>query len=85
MINHLQRWVFQGMMVNQFQHQTYSCADGCSCSYQTVLESQCKIAGSGILDQYGYKAGLNGTWAGILVGIIAGYRLLGWAALAFRK
>jgi len=53
--------------------------------YQTALAPQCQIAGSGILDEYGYKPGLNGTWAGILIGIIAGYRLVGWAALAFRK
>jgi len=53
--------------------------------YQTELASQCRIAGSGILDSYGYKSGLKGTWVGILIGIIAGYRLLGWAALAFRK
>ncbi|KAG9241223.1 P-loop containing nucleoside triphosphate hydrolase protein [Calycina marina] len=80
-----QRWVFQGMMVNQFQNQTYSCDADCNCIYQTALASECKIAGSGVLEEYGYKTGLNGTWVGILIGIIAGYRLLGWAALAFRK
>ena len=53
--------------------------------YQTALASQCRIAGSGVLDQYGYKTGLSATWVGILLGIIAGYRLLGWAALMFRK
>ncbi|SPO06048.1 probable ABC transporter [Cephalotrichum gorgonifer] len=78
-----QRWVFQGMMVNQFQHQTYSCGSGCNCMYQTELADQCRIAGTGILDQYGYKTGLAGTWVGILIGIIAGYRLLGWLALVF--
>ncbi|KFY01976.1 hypothetical protein V490_00706 [Pseudogymnoascus sp. VKM F-3557] len=61
-----QRWVFQGMMVNQFQHQTYSCGVGCNC-------------------QYGYATGLQGRWAGILIGIIAGYRILGWLVLVFRK
>jgi hypothetical protein len=73
------------MMANQFQHQTYSCGSGCNCTYQTELASQCQIAGTGILDQYGYKTGLRGTWVGILIGIIAGYRLLGWAVLVFRK
>ncbi|KAL5344855.1 hypothetical protein ACLOAV_010252 [Pseudogymnoascus australis] len=80
-----QRWVFQGMMVNQFQHQTYSCGSGCNCMYQTELAPQCQIAGTGILDQYGYKTSLRGTWVGILIGIIAGYRLLGWFVLVVRK
>jgi hypothetical protein len=53
--------------------------------YQTELAPQCQIAGTGILDQYGYEVGLKGTWVGILIGIIAGYRLLGWAVLVFRK
>jgi hypothetical protein len=58
---------------------------GCNCMYQTELAPQCRIAGTGILDQYGYGAGHEGTWVGILIGIIAGYRLLGWAVLTFRK
>ncbi|PSS18276.1 hypothetical protein M430DRAFT_50364 [Amorphotheca resinae ATCC 22711] len=32
-----------------------------------------------------YQVGLKGTWVGILIGIIAGYRLLGWAVLVVRK
>jgi hypothetical protein len=73
------------MMVNQFQYQTYSCGTQCNCMYQTTLAPQCQIAGIGILDQYGYEVGLKGIWVGILIGIIAGYRLLGWAALVIRK
>jgi ABC-type multidrug transport system permease subunit len=80
-----QRWVFQGMMVNQFQHQTYSCDINCKCMYQTELASQCQISGTGVLDQYGYETGLRGTWVAIVIGIIAGYRVLGWAALVLRK
>ena len=53
--------------------------------YQTELAPQCQIAGTGILDQYGYKTSLRGTWVGILIGIIAGYRLLGWFVLVVRK
>ena len=53
--------------------------------YQTELAPQCQIAGIGILDQYGYKTSLRGTWVGILIGIIAGYRLLGWFVLVVRK
>lgn len=53
--------------------------------YHTALAPQCQIAGTGILDQYGYVTGLKGTWVGILIGIIAGYRLLGWIVLVLRK
>ena len=53
--------------------------------YQTELAPQCQISGTGILDQYGYNTGLTSTWVGILIGIIAGYRILGWVALAIRK
>lgn len=80
-----QTYVFQGMMVNQFQHTTYSCSDGCHCMYATELESQCRIAGSGILQSYGYSANKRGEWIGILVGIIVAYRLMAWAALHLRR
>lgn len=53
--------------------------------YQTELAPQCQITGTGILSQYGYKTGLQGTWVGILIGIIAGYRILGWVALTVRR
>lgn len=53
--------------------------------YQTALASECRIAGTGILDQYGYKTGFKGTWVGVLIGIIAGYRFLSWVVLVFRK
>jgi hypothetical protein len=80
-----QRWVFQGMMVNQFENQTYGCGMGCNCMYQTDLASQCRIEGTGILGQYGYATNRQGRWVGILIGIIAGYRILGWIVLVFRK
>ena len=80
-----QSYVFQGMMVNEFAHRTYSCGADCQCMYQTELASQCKIAGQGVLDQYGYKTGRTGEWVGILLAIILGYRLLGWIALVLRK
>lgn len=73
------------MMVNEFAHRTYSCGPSCQCMYQTDLASECRIRGSGILEQYGYAQGRTGKWVGILVGIIAVYRLLGWIALVARK
>lgn len=80
-----QSYVFQGMMVNEFQHRTYGCGDGCHCIYQSDLASQCKIEGKAVLDAYGYKTGETGKWVGILLGIVLGYRLLGWVALCLRR
>lgn len=69
---------------------TYTLTDNttissCNCMYQTEFIPQCQISGTGILDRYGYNTGLTGTWVGILIGIIAGYRILGWIVLAIRR
>lgn len=76
-----QAYVFQGMMVNEFSERQYSCGTGCQCMYVTRLADQCLIDGKGVLDSYGYGTESTGKWIGILVGIILGYRLLGWLAL----
>jgi hypothetical protein len=73
------------MMVNEFSRRTYSCGEGCHCMYQTDLASQCRIRGTGVLQSYGYATGRTGKWVGILVGIIAVYRLFGWIALVLRR
>ena len=80
-----QSYVFQGMMVNEFASRTYECDQGCSCMYDTGLASQCKIDGKGVLAQYGYKTGETGKWVGIMLGIIAVYRLLGWVVTMMRR
>ncbi|KAJ5550373.1 hypothetical protein N7535_001689 [Penicillium sp. DV-2018c] len=80
-----QAYVFQGMMVNEFAKRNYSCGTGCHCMYDTELADQCLIKGTGVLELYGYPTGRTGKWVGILVGIIAVYRLLGWIALYLRK
>ncbi|KAL4861518.1 hypothetical protein BDV12DRAFT_203929 [Aspergillus spectabilis] len=80
-----QAYVFQGMMVNEFSDRIYTCAPGCNCMYQTDLAEQCQIRGTGVLEAYGYATDRTGKWVGILVGIIAGYRLLGYSALALRR
>jgi hypothetical protein len=72
-------------MVNEFKNRSYSCGDSCQCSYQSELASQCRISGTAVLDQYGYETGKTGEWVGILLGIVLGYRLLGWVALSLRK
>jgi len=76
-----QAYVFKGMMVNEFQGRVYTCGEGCRCMYLTELVGECKIAGVGVLEKYGYGTGEGGKWVGILVGIILGYRLLGWVVL----
>ncbi|RDL37213.1 p-loop containing nucleoside triphosphate hydrolase protein [Venustampulla echinocandica] len=80
-----QSYVFQGMMVNEFEDRSYSCGTDCNCMYQTELASQCRVAGTAVLDQYGFKTGRTGKWVGILIGIIAVYRLLGLLVLVLRK
>lgn len=81
----MQAYVFQGMMVNEFSQRTYSCGPRCQCMYATDLAAQCQIRGTAVLDTYGYATGRTGKWVGILIGIIAVYRLLGWIALSLRK
>ncbi|KAL8936282.1 MAG: hypothetical protein Q9216_005012 [Gyalolechia sp. 2 TL-2023] len=80
-----QSYVFQGMMVNEFAHRSYSCGEGCQCMYQTDLASQCRIDGRGVLAEYGYSTGKTGEWVGILISIIVVYRLLGWLVTQLRS
>ncbi|KAG0160973.1 hypothetical protein PDIDSM_78490 [Penicillium digitatum] len=80
-----QAYVFQGMMVNEFSKRHYSCGPGCRCIWSTDLEDQCLIRGTGVLESYGYSIGQTGKWVGILLGIIVGYRVLGWVALYLRR
>ncbi|KAI7261954.1 putative ABC transporter [Hortaea werneckii] len=86
-----QSYVFQGMMVNEFGHRNFTCPpnenapNGCSCMYETELADQCLIAGTGVLENYGYEVGSTGKWVGIMIGIICGYRLLGWLVLYLRR
>ena len=72
-------------MVNELGHRTYSCGAGCQCMYQSPLAAQCKIPGTAVLEKYGYASGQTAKWVGIMIGIIAGYRLLGWLVLHLRK
>jgi hypothetical protein len=86
-----QSYVFQGMMVNEFGTRTFACAppktpgDQCTCMYDTDLADQCLIRGTAVLDNYGYDVGNTGKWVGIMIGIIAGYRALGWLVLWLRR
>ena len=53
--------------------------------YESDLASQCKIRGQAVLDTYGYGQGHMGKWVGILLAIVAGYRILGWITLTLKR
>lgn len=80
-----QKYVFEGMMINEFADRNYSCGKGCQCMYQSPLADQCQIAGQAVLDQYGYETGHMGRNVGIMVSIIFGYRLAAWLVLKLRR
>ncbi|CCT71224.1 related to ATP-binding cassette protein [Fusarium fujikuroi IMI 58289] len=80
-----QKYVFEGMMVNEFADRVYSCGDGCRCMYQSTLADQCEIDGQAVLNQYGYSNGHMGRNVGIMISIIAGYRLASWLVLVLRR
>ncbi|WXC65773.1 hypothetical protein SNK03_011561 [Fusarium graminearum] len=80
-----QKYVFEGMMVNEFSKRVYSCGNGCRCMYQSALADQCKIDGQAVLDQYGYSSGHLGRNVGIMISIIAGYRIAAWLVLVLRR
>jgi len=84
-----QAYVFQGMLVNEFENRTFDCAgnaqSGYQCMYQSDLASVGKIRGTAILDAFNYQTGREGEWIGIIIGIIVGYRVLGWWVLVLKK
>lgn len=84
-----QAYVFQGMMVNEFKERTYDCSVGPvgkpQCMYASDLNDEGKIRGTDVLKSLDIDIGIEGTWIGIMVGIIAGYRLLAYLALRFLR
>ncbi|KAK1637248.1 P-loop containing nucleoside triphosphate hydrolase protein [Colletotrichum phormii] len=80
-----QKYVFEGMMHNEFAQRTYTCGKGCQCMYQTPLASECKIAGQGVLDTYGYTENHFGRDVGIMLSIVVGYRIAAWIVLKIKK
>ncbi|KAL9082210.1 MAG: hypothetical protein Q9159_006606 [Coniocarpon cinnabarinum] len=80
-----QAYVFQGMMVNEFQHRSYGCGEGCQCTYPTEGLDECTIPGTAVLQRYGYATGREGKWVGIMIAIVVVYRLFAWVALWARR
>lgn len=81
-----QRYVFQGMMFNQFTaDSTYTCGSSCHCMYSSPLESQCMLTGESVLINNGYKNEDKGLWIGVLIAIIAFYRIATYLILKFLR
>ncbi|KAJ3498745.1 hypothetical protein NLG97_g885 [Lecanicillium saksenae] len=84
-----QAYVFQGMMVNEFKDRNYRCAQTATgqyqCQYPSDLNAEGKIRGTDVLRQFSIETGLESTWVGIMIGIIAGYRVLAYVVLVLRK
>ncbi|KAK2011104.1 ABC transporter [Colletotrichum eremochloae] len=80
-----QKYVFEGMMRNEFAQRSYACGEGCQCMYQTPLAAECRIAGQGVLDTYGYTEDHFARNVAIMIAIIAGYRIAAWVVLKIKK
>jgi hypothetical protein len=84
-----QAYVFQGMMVNEFKGREYDCATGPDgshqCMYPSDLDAMGRMRGTDILKTFNIETGLGETWLGIMVGIIAGYKIVGYLALPFLR
>ncbi|KAJ9664695.1 hypothetical protein H2198_000041 [Neophaeococcomyces mojaviensis] len=86
-----QAWVTQGLIINQFKTTIYDCAvdnhGGWNCMYPSDLMSEGKIRGTAVIEafRYGYGSGEHGKIIGIMIGIIAAYRLFGYLLLVLKR
>lgn len=79
-----QAYVFRGLVENEFRFREYSCGNDCFCQFNTPLRDQCMIAGTGVLEMYGFDIDSLARRAGITIGIITVMRLMAWTALKWR-
>jgi hypothetical protein len=80
-----QAYVFKGLVVNEFGSRVYACGESCHCMFETRLKDQCLIDGVGVLENYGFHTGGVGQSVGIVIAIVSVLRLMGWAAMQWRK
>jgi len=84
-----QAYVFQGMMVNEFKERIYSCSEtgpgSYYCMYSSDLNSVGEIRGSAVLESFRIGLGHEKEWVGLIIAIIAGYRILAYLVLRLRK
>ena len=79
-----QRYVFEGLVRNEFENRVYECDHECHCMYNTDLANKCNISGQGIIDYLGYSQVHIAEWAGILIAVTVVMRLIGWSILFWR-
>jgi hypothetical protein len=54
--------------------------------YPSALESEGKIEGAAVIEAYSYSLNFShGKLIGIMIGVIAAYRIFGYLALVIRK
>lgn len=80
-----QAYVFKGLVVNEFGSRVYACGESCHCMFETRLKDECLIDGVGVLENYGFHTGGVGQSVGIVIAIVSVLRLMGWAAMQWRK
>jgi hypothetical protein len=84
-----QAYVYQGMMVNEFKDRIYGCAETSpgqyQCMYASDLNAEGKIKGTAVLESFAIGLGHEAEWVGLVIAIIAGYRLLAYLVLRLRK
>lgn len=80
-----QRYVFQGMMFNQFSDTVYTCGSHCQCMYSSELQLQCKIQGTAVLESLGYSKSNIGFWVGMIIVITFVMRVLTYVVLRMRS
>lgn len=86
-----QAYVFQGMMVNEFERRVYSCAvstddsSRCSCVYENPSAGECSVSGRHILQLYDINPDGFGQRLASILGIIAVLRMFGWLVLRLRR
>lgn len=80
-----QRYVFQGMMFNQFKQTVYTCGSDCKCMYPSSLESVCQLDGRAVLSALGYGKERHGQWIGILIVLIFVLRLMVYIVLRVKR
>lgn len=81
-----QRYVFDGLMRNEFLFRAYDCAADCNCLYPSALSSQCQIAGSVVLSQYGVGDNFDpGVYVAILFAITIFLRIATYVLLSIKR
>lgn len=86
-----QAYVFQGMMVNEFERRMYSCAastdDGgrCSCVYENPSAGECSVSGRHILQLYNIGPDGFAQRLASILGMIAVLRMFTWLVLRLRR